>query len=450
MQIKQLDRKLTFFPLTNIVIANMIGAGIFTTSGLLMRDLQNPGVMLLLWLIGGLIALCGALNYSELGAAIPEAGGEYAFLTRLYHPLVGFLSGWISFIVGFSAAIAASSIGFSEYLFSALPLSDGRPESVIWLKKIISVAVIALFTCIHLRGIKFSAGVQNFLTILKIILIIGLICLGFTAGEGQWQHLFQVKAPAFNFAYLKTVGLSLMWILFAYSGWNAATYIGSEIKNPGKNVPLSLLSGTGLVMLLYFLLNLFFVYAVNPEQMKGIISITSLAASHAFGRAMGSIISLIIAFALFSSLSAFVILGPRVYFAMGRDGVFFHSLSQIHPRFHVPSKAILLQGIISSCLVLTGSFDQILSYLGFSLGIFPILAVFGVFKLRREKRGMLKMPGYPLTTLIYLLTGTTILILAFLERPIESGTAIITVISGIPVYLIFKKRSGENKNQEND
>jgi APA family basic amino acid/polyamine antiporter len=440
MQIRQLDRKLTFFPLTNIVIANMIGAGIFTTSGLLMEGLQNPGIMLLLWLAGGLIAFCGALNYSELGAAIPEAGGEYAFLTRLYHPLMGFLSGWISFIVGFSAAIAASSIGFSEYLFSALSLSGTRPESFLWLKKIVSVAVIALFTCIHLRGIKFGARVQNLLTILKIILIAGLICLGFTAGRGQWSHLLQAKTPTLNFAYLKTVGLSLMWILFAYSGWNAVTYIGSEIKNPRKNVPRSLLSGTGLVMLLYFFLNLFFIYAVNPEQMKGIISITSLAASHAFGRAMGSMVSLIIAFALFSSLSAFLILGPRVTFAMGRDGVFFYSLSHIHHRFHVPFKAILLQGIISSCMVLSGSFDQILSYLGFSLGIFPILAVFGVFKLRRKKWCVLKMPGYPLTTLAYLLAGTAILILAFLERPLESGVALVTVFSGIPAYYFFKSK----------
>ena len=439
MQNSRLERKLTFFPLTNIVIANMIGAGIFTTSGLLMQDLKNPVIMLVLWLAGGLIALCGALNYSELGASMPEAGGEYAFLTRLYHPLTGFLSGWISFIVGFSAAIAASSIGFSEYIFSAFTAPGSHADSALWLKKAMSVAVIALFTFIHMRGIKFSAGVQNLLTVMKVILIAGLIYLGFTAGKGQWGHLFQAETPPLNFAYLKTVGLSLMWILFAYSGWNAATYIGSEIKNPRKNLPFSLVSGTAFVMLLYLLLNLFFVYAVDPQQMEGVISVTSLAAGHAFGRAMGFVTSLIIAFALFSSISAFLILGPRVYFAMGRDGVFFHSLSQIHSRFHAPVKAILLQGIISSCMVLTGSFDQILTYLGFSLGIFPILAVFGVFKLRREKRSVLKMPGYPLTTLVYLCTGTSILILAFLERPMESGVALATVFSGIPVYYFFKR-----------
>lgn len=441
----KLDRKLTLFPLTNIVIANMIGAGIFTTSGLIMKDLQNPIVMLVLWLVGGVIALCGALSYSELGAAFPQAGGEYTFLSKLFHPMVGFLSGWVSFVVGFTAAIAASSIGFSEYLFRAFPQLVTVCESsgffqVIWAKRLFSIAVIALFTGIHMRGIKFGATIQNGLTVLKILLVIGLILMGFTIGQGDWSHLLEGKSFSFHFDSWKTLGLSLMWIMFAYSGWNASIYIGSEIKEPKKNLPLSLLLGTGLVIVLYLCLNLFYVYATTPEEMEGVISVSGLAVGEAFGSSLEVLLSLIIAFALFSSLSAFLILGPRVYYAMARDNLFFKGLADVHPKFRVPVKAILLQGGIASLMVITGSFDQILTYMGFSLGIFPLLAVIGVFKLRRSELTVLKMPGYPIAPLIYFTVGLAILILAFFERPVESGIAIATVLLGLPLYFYFESR----------
>ncbi len=435
-----LSRRLTLFPVTNIVIANMIGAGIFTTSGLLMQDLQNPLLMLLLWVVGGVIALCGALSYGELGAAMPEAGGEYAFLSRLYHPLLGFLSGWVSLIVGFSAPIAASAIGFSEYFYRAFPdLAGGTLLQDLWTKRFISITLIMLFTGVHLLGIQFGARIQNWLTVLKVLLIVGLIGLGFTFGQGDWSHFTQGTDFSFNLGNWKTIGLSLMWIMFAYSGWNAAVYIGSEIKNPKRTLPRSLLIGTGTVMMLYLFLNLFFIYALSPEQMQGVISVSGLAVSEAFGQAQGAVVSILIAFALFSSLSAFLILGPRVYYAMAKDGVFFKGLSKVSPKFKAPSKAILLQGSIASIMVFTGSFDQILTYMGFSLGIFPLMAVIGVFKLRRTKHTVLKLPGFPVTTLIYLVSGIAILCLSYFERPLESSLAILTVLAGVPVYFVFKK-----------
>jgi APA family basic amino acid/polyamine antiporter len=452
----QLGRKLTLFPVTNIVIANMIGAGIFTTSGLLMQDLQNPLLMLSLWLVGGLIALCGALSYGELGAAFPQAGGEYAFLSQLYHPLFGFLAGWVSLIAGFSAPIAASAIGFSEYMYRAFPqlaeiLGSSTPLNDLWIKRIIAMAVIVLFTGIHLRGIQFGARIQNGLTLLKVILVIGIIAVGFSFGQGDWTHFSTNNSFSFNFGGWKTIGLSLMWIMFAYSGWNAATYIGSEIKDPKKNLPLSLLIGTGIVMVLYFFINLFYVYAVKPESMQGVISISGLAVNLAFGRTLDSFVSLLIAFALFSSLSAFIILGPRVYYAMARDKLFFNGLSEINAKYRVPSKAIILQGVIAAVMVISGTFDQILTYMGFSLGIFPILSVAGVFKLRSTQKIVLKMPGYPLVPLFYLLTGLMILILAFFERPLESSMAIVTVLAGMPLYIVFKSKrtkSIESRNKQ--
>ncbi|HEX9901565.1 MAG TPA: amino acid permease [Acidobacteriota bacterium] len=434
-----LARKLGLFPLTNIVIANMIGAGIFTTSGLLMAHLHHPPLLLGLWVLGGLIALCGAFSYGELGAAFPQAGGEYVFLSRLYHPLFGFLSGWVSFIVGFSAPIAASAIGLTEYAARAFPVILGQNAAqAIILKKIYAVLIIGLFTFIHLQGLRFGSGVQNVLTGLKVGLIAALILAGLFLGHGAWSNLTGFESFHFSLGGWKTIGLSLMWIMFAYSGWNASAYIGSEIKNPARNLPRSLLLGTGVVILLYIGLNLFYVYALPWPKMSGVIAVGSLAAENLFGTSINKVVTLLIGFAQLSSLSAFIILGPRVYYSMAKDGVFFKFASDINPRHQVPAKSILLQALISAVIVFSGSFEQILTYMGFSLGIFPLLAVFGVFKLRNRGLSSYRMPGYPFLPCFYLLAGTAILCLAFLERPVPSLIALATVAAGLPAYYLFK------------
>jgi APA family basic amino acid/polyamine antiporter len=445
----QLKGKLGLFPLTNIVIANMIGAGIFTTSGLLMADLRNPLLMMGLWIAGGVVALCGALSYGELGAAMPRAGGEYVFLSRLYHPVLGFLSGWVSFFVGFSAPIAASAIGFSEYLSRAFPvlvqpgiLPDSIESAV--LKKFFAILVIVLFTAIHIRGIVFGARIQNLLTLLKVGLILGLVIFGFILGTGSFAHLSQARPLVLNFGGIKSIGLALMWIMFAYSGWNASAYIGSEIKNPGKNLPRSLLLGTGSVILVYFFINLYFLYAIPPEKMPGVISVAGLAAGSSFGSDLENFISVLVGFALFSSLSAFVILGPRVYYSMAVEGYFFKFAADVHPRFGVPGKSIIMQGLFAAVMVLIGTFDQVLTYMGFSLGIFPILAVAGIFKIRKQENIPYKSPGYPFAQLLFIFFGVAILFLSFFERPAESSVALGTVAVGVPVYWIFKKRAGRH------
>ncbi len=444
MSESNLQRKLGLFPTTNIVIANMIGAGIFTTSGLLMAGLNNPILMLVLWIAGGIIALCGALSYGELGAAMPGAGGEYLFLSRLYHPIYGFLSGWVSFIVGFSAPIAASAIGFSEYLCRALPVIPQWFESMGLLSQagtrtFLSVTVIMVFTLIHYRGIKSGAAVQNILTVLKIALIVFLLLAGFLSGKGDTGHFHAGGGVESGIAGWKTIGLSLMWIMFAYSGWNASTYLGAEIKNPSKILPRSLILGTGVVMFLYLSINILYVYGINPEEMKDVISIGGLVMQKLFGQSADTLFSLLIAFALFSSLSAFIIIGPRVYYSMAKDGLFFKAVAKIHPKFQVPSNSIILQSIIAIILTLSGTFTQILTYMGFALGIFPILTVAGVFKLRKEKSSSIHLPGYPYVQLLFIVTSLSILLLAFLERPVESSIASLTVLVGIPAYYIFTK-----------
>jgi APA family basic amino acid/polyamine antiporter len=439
-----LPRRLGLFPSTNIVVANMIGAGIFTTSGLLLAGLNNPLLMLALWLVGGVIALCGALSYGELGASMPGAGGEYHFLSKLYHPIFGFLSGWISFIVGFSAPIAASAMGFSEYFCRALPAIPEWFESAgimspAGTRTFLSVSVILIFTFIHYRGIKSGAIIQNILTVLKVTLIVFLLLAGFLSGKGDMNNFNVSGGVSSGLAGWKTIGLSLMWIMFAYSGWNASTYLGAEIKNPSKILPRSLLYGTGIVMFLYLSINVLFVYSIKPDEMKGVISVGGLAMGNLFGSSADTLFSLLIAFALFSSLSAFIIIGPRVYYSMAKDGLFFKSVARIHPKFQVPSNSIFLQGIIATILTLSGTFEQVLTYMGFALGIFPILTVLGVFKLRKDNPNALRMAGFPYTQVLYVTSGVLILVLAFLERPLEASIASFTVIAGIPAYYIFKR-----------
>ncbi|MGD8867213.1 MAG: amino acid permease [Gemmatimonadales bacterium] len=434
----QLARKLGLFPATNIVIANMIGAGIFTTSGLLLQQLDSPLLMLALWLAGGILAVCGALCYGELGAAMPRAGGEYVYLGELYHPALGFLTGWVSFFVGFSAPLAASSLGFSEYLGSAFPalIDWGDPEL---LKKGLSVAVLLALAAVHLRGIEIGALVQNFLTAGKVLLIVALVVAGFWLGRGSLAQLTAPPALQTDAGGWKTIGLSLMWIMFAYSGWNASGYIGSEISNPRRNLPLSLITGTGIVILLYLGLNLLYVYAVPADDLKGVIAVGGLTAARLFGGPAETFISALIAFALLSSISALIILGPRVYYAMAKDGYFFKLFSEVHPVFRVPSRSIVLQCLIAAVMVMSGTFDQILTYMGFCLGIFPIFAVVGVFKLRSSRAGAHRMPAFPIPPLVFAAASVLILILAYFERPVESTIALATVALGIPFYVFFRR-----------
>ncbi len=431
-----LKESLGYFSLTNIVVGDMIGAGIFTTSGLLLAELHDPRLLLILWGIGGVIALCGALSYSELGASFPRAGGEYAFLSELFSPLSGFLSGWISFFVGFSAPLAASSLAFSEYLVRTLPYGNDM-EQVMLIKKAIAIGIILVFALIHYSGLRSGSKVQNLLTMLKVGLILVLVLVGFAFGEGSFQHFTVQMEVAKGWAGMKTMGLALMWIMFAYSGWNASTYLGSEIINPLKNIPRSLISGTLFVMLIYLALNILYVYAVPAGDMKGVISIGGLAANKLFNLTMDRVFSLFIVVILLSAISVLTIIGPRVYYAMAESGHFFGIAKKIN-RSNVPGISILLQSGLAIVFVLSGTFDQIITLLSFSLGIFPILAVIGVFKIRAKGQSKLKSPWYPAPQILFIIFSVVILVLAFLERPIESSIALGVILVGIPAYYLLK------------
>ena len=438
-----LTRRLGFLSVVAIIVADIIGTGIFTTSGLLMNNIQDPSIMLLLWGVGGLIALTGAFCYAELSTAMPYAGGEYLFISRLIHPSLGFLSGWISFIVGFSAPVAATSIGIGEYLTAAFPelfssqIIPGIPADMFF-QKGIAFLVIAVFTFLHLQGLKRGGKIHNIFTVVKIALVIGIIVLGFSFGDGSFEHFSMESSGKGTF---KAAGLSVIWIMFAYSGWNAAAYIGSEVKNPRKNLPRALIAGTGIVIFLYLLINILFIYALPPDEMAGVVSIGGAAAKSLFGEMAGKIFSVLVAIILFSSVSALIILGPRIYYAMAKNNHFFKFAARINPKTGVPSQSILVQGGLAVIIALSGTFSDILTYMGFALGIFPIVAVTGLFILRRKKLDTYKSPLFPVLPIFFILINLLILTLSFADSPLPSSIALSTIIVGIPLYMIFNRRN---------
>ena len=442
--IRPLYRKLGLFSVFAIIVADMIGTGIFTTSGLAMEQVKSPYLMVALWVAGGFVALAGALCYAELSTAMPFAGGEYIYLSRLFHPSLGFLSGWISFIVGFSAPLAAVAIGMSEYIVQAFPglTTPGEVlgfQSDLFFQKFLAISVIVIFTLIHLQGVKTGSRIHNGLTWLKIILILGLLIVGFSSGEGSFQH-FQLSAgSSLSFTTIKPIGLSVIWIMFAYSGWNAAAYIGSEVRNPSRNLPRALILGTAVVLVVYLLINILFVYALPPSEMDGVIAIGGKAVKALFSPAFGRVFSGIIALILFSTISSLIFLGPRVYYAMAGEGHFFRFASRVNSK-GVPALSILIQAALAVIIALVGAFDQILTYMGLSLSIFPLLAVVGVFKLHRSRAVVYRSPLYPVMPVFFITTSVLMIFLSISERPVESSFALGTLLIGIPLYVLFKRK----------
>jgi len=437
----RIERKIGPFTATFIVVANMIGTGIFTTTGLMAAQLPGPNWVLLCWFVGGLIAMSGAVCYAELATRMPEEGGEYLYLKKLFHPLIGFLTGWISFIVGFSVPIAASAMAFTEYTFEGIGsfLTVGSGMLVV-VKKGIAVVMILLFTFLHYIGLRVGSRVQNILTVIKIAILFGLVAVGMTFGKGDLSSLsFNISRPSEGMA----LGMAMMLVMFSYSGWNASSYIAGEIRKPRKTLPFSLIFGTLIVIVLYLALNLFIFKSLSYEETQGTIAIVKLAATKSFSGWMGSVVGMIVGVGLLSSLSAFLMIGPRVYFAMSKDRLFFPFARKVHPKYRVPGRSILFQGGIAVFMVLIGSFEKLLVYIGFALNIFPWLAIAGIFLARRKHIGdgtAFKVWGYPFVPLFYLASSMVLMGINYVNRPFESTAAVMTVLVGIPCYFLWIKK----------
>ena len=446
-----LKREIGLFSATILVIANMVGTGIFTTSGFIMEELGNPQAMLLCWLVGGVFALCGALCYGELGAMFPRAGGEYVFLRESFGKGMGFLSGWISLIVGFSAPIAAAAIAFATYFFRILPVSFSAKLTAPFLEigilaispiTMLAITVIIIFSLIHYHSVFLGARVQNSLTIFKVCLIVVFVVAGFCLGQGSTENFSQ--GLEISLIFQDKFAISLIFITFAYSGWNAAAYLGGEIKNPVRNIPLALFTGTALVVCLYLLLNIVYIYALSPGEMSGTLEVGTKSAVSLFGDNISRYFSGAIAIGILSVLSAMIMAGPRVYYAMSRDGVFFELFGKVNALRQTPVFAILLQAVIAIIMVITASFDKLLLYIGFTLSLCAMLTVVGMMLLRIKKPDLkrsYKTFGYPVTPLLFISGNLWIIYFCIKSRPITSLFGLGTIGLGILVYSYFRRKN---------
>jgi APA family basic amino acid/polyamine antiporter len=421
----------------SIVVANMVGTGIFTSLGFQLLDIRSPFVISMLWLVGGVTALCGALSYAELAARLPRSGGEYNFLTRTYHPLAGFVSGWISVTIGFAAPTALAAMTFAAYLSATV---EGLSQTV-W-----AVGLVLSLTLLHSLSRAASGRMQRFMTGLKVFLIV-LFCalIGLFAGDPQSISLLpQTDDGALVFS--GAFAVSLIYVNYAYTGWNAATYIAGEIDEPQKNLPRVLIGGTLIVMVLYLLLNYFFLVGAPMDAMVGKIEIGFVVAEHAFGTEQASIMGFVLSLMLISTVSAMTMAGPRVLQVIGEDFHAFRFLAGV--RNGVPFKAIWFQSLLSVVFILSGSFESILVFSGFVLGINTLFAVLGVFVLRYRKIGgesSYRTFGYPLTPLIYLSITLWTLMYILVNRPLEGLVGLGLLAVGTCVYFASRRFSAPQR-----
>jgi len=422
-------RKNSFRPSTAVavVIANMVGTGVFTSLGFQLMDIQSGFVIILLWLVGGIAALCGALTYAELASALPRSGGEYHFLSRLYHPAAGFISGWISATVGFAAPSALAAITFGKYLEAVFPGLSAN-----WA----AVCLILLLTAIHCFGHRSSSRIQSFFTLIKILLILGFCLLAWV----QVPHISNISfIPVSGDGDLVLSGafaVSLVYVNYAYTGWNAATYLTDEVENPRENLPRILFIGTVAVFVLYILLNVTFLLVAPVEAMIGQVEIGYITAKYAFGESGANLMGMILALLLVSTVSAMIMAGPRVLRVIGEDYSLFSWLAQ-KSRDEIPQRAIVVQSVLSLLMILTASFEQILLFSGFILALNSLFTVAGVFILRsrQHKEGpCFKTPMFPLPPVVYLLiTGWTLTYL-LMQRPVEGLAGIGMIAAGGLLY----------------
>lgn len=445
-----LKREMSLFSATVLVIANMVGTGIFTTSGFIIPEVGNPVTMLVCWAVSGVFALCGALCYGELGATFPRAGGEYVFLREAFGKAVAFLSGWISLIVGFSAPTAAAAIAFATYCFRVAPIPapleytfsfSGIRMLTLSPVTLLALAVIIFLSFIHYHSLGLGTRVQNGLTLFKIGFILIFISAGLFIGDGSMSH-FSESLDFVSVPHEK-IAVSLIFISFSYSGWNAAAYLGGEIRNPGKNIPMALSAGTLVVMALYLALNVVFIYALPVRQMSGVLEIGAESAVFLFGPHISRYFSGAIAIGLLSALSAMIMTGPRVYYAMARDQIFFKRLGKVNRLRKTPAHAIFWQGAIAVVMVVTATFDKLLIYIGFTLSLCAMATVAGLMWLRFRQPGLgsdYRTPGYPLTPVFFIIGNLWIVCFTIKSNPMASLASLLTIGAGICVYLYFSAK----------
>jgi basic amino acid/polyamine antiporter, APA family len=449
----ELKRQIGLFSAVMLIAGDMIGTGIFISTGAIAETLPTPGGILLVWLFGGLLALAGALTCAELAASMPYAGGDYIYIREAYGRLMGFLSGWSSFLVTFSGAIAFLAVTLTGFLAFFMPALAS--QEVIFsiplpfipihatLGMFFAIAVVLLLSGLHCLGVRQGTLAQNILTTLKIGALLGIILLGVFFGEGDSSHF----EPLFDWDKIgnfSLFGAAFIPVIFAYSGWNAIIYIAGEVKDPDRNLPRALMWGVLIVMALYLAINAVYIYAVPVTEMEGALRISEVATTALFGYKTSAWITAIITVSILGALNVVTMIGPRIYYAMAKDGVFFQRLTYVHPTFGTPTKAIALQALWSCLLILTNTWGTLFTYVSVVITLFSAFTVGSVIVLRIKKpelRRPYRLWGYPVVPLLFVLVHIWIVWGSVIERPAESLIGIFIVGLGIPAYLIWRKRT---------
>lgn len=443
-----LARRLGLFDAAMIMMGIVIGSGIFVTTGVMARYLPSPGLILSAWLAGGLLVLAGALTYAELGAAFPEAGGQYVYIREAYGPLPGFLFGWVLFLVYMSGGIAGLAAAFAEYLGYFVPaLSTGNVvftfPFTLTMAQVTAAAVIIVLSLVNYLGLILGKTLQNVLTLAKIAVLLALIILGFSLGKGTPVDL-SFQDTGLDFGQLAAgFGTALVAVAWAFDGWNNVNFVAGEIRNPQRNLPRALILGTAGVTLLYLLVNYIYLYALPMPEAAGTVRIAEKAANALFDGTFAGLVTVIVMVSIFGSVNGSILAGPRVYYAMARDGLFFKKVSRVHPRFRTPAFAIVIQGAWAAVLALSGTFEQLLTFVVFVSIMFWIAAAASVFTLRKKFPDLprpFKTPGFPVIPAVFILASSGILVNTLFEQPVEALAGIVITLLGIPVYFFWKKK----------
>ncbi len=406
---------------TALIIASMIGSGVFMTSGFLLADLGSRWAVLLVWVAGGIVAMMGTLCYGALARRLPESGGEYYFLAQTLHPAAGYVAGWISLLVGFSAPLAAAAMGFGEYTKSWWP--GVAPRAV-------GTALLVLFAGVHAFHVQRGAWVQNMAVLVKLVLFAVFLYFGSTRMLGLAPESVAPTAP------ISAFGLSLVWVSFSYSGWNAAVYIGGEIRDPERNLPRSLMLGTAVVTFLYLALNAVFVYAAPISQLSGQPEIARIAADAIGGPAWAEAITVLAALALMTTISSLVMAGPRVYARMAIDG---YLPQWMKSGGAAPRAAIALQVAVSLAMLWTATFENLLTYIGFTLSLSTAAAVIGLMRMRRREGPGLPVPGWPWVPGAFVIIVLAMTAMALQLRPMASLVGLGTIALGLLGWLVQRR-----------
>lgn len=449
-----MSQKYTRATAISVVIANMIGTGVFTSLAFQVGDLPDPFAIIMLWLCGGIIALAGAFCYAEVATRLKESGGEYLYLSRIYHPILGFVSAWISLFAGFSGAIATSALAIGEYSGPILGYSLNNNEpSFFGPDKITAIAALVLLSLIHIKGVKAGGLTQTILTSIKLVLI-AFFCLApfFISNSNQGISNFAPTDQSWSYIFSMGFAGAMAWVMFAYSGWNASAYIAGNIENPRRSLPQSLILGTLAVTCIYIFINVMFLYVVPMEEMNFFTNgykkdIGNMAATHLFGNYFGVIFSALFSLALLSTCSSMIIAGPRVLEKIGQDHSFYKTLTR-NSKGGTPVTAIVVQGIISLIMIIFSSFKDMIEYIAIILTFFSMLTVIGLIILRmkdgrRNDESIYRSPLFPIPALIFI--GASIWVITFfaIGDPMKLVWGLVSMLPGVIIYWLTAKKDRE-------